>query len=69
MRFIGGPLDGRTHATRTPAYEYRIVGGVYRRSRTQQPSRGEGDTVVVYGWRPEDAERWHSSRVDAGRVW
>jgi hypothetical protein len=59
LRFTGGPLDGRTQPTETPAYEYRVVGGVYRRSRTHSRSATDGEPVIVYAWRPEEAERWH----------
>lgn len=68
LRFTGGPLDGRTHPAKTPAYEYRIIGGVYRRGRTQRPSAPDSDAVIVYSWRP-DAERSHTSRPEAVYVW
>ena len=66
LRFIGGPLDGRTQPTDTPAYEYRVVGGVYRRSRTHSRSATDGEPVIVYAWRPEEAQRWHSPTGGSG---
>ena len=66
LRFIGGPLDGRTQPTETPAYEYRVVGGVYRRSRTHSRSATDGEPVIVYAWRPEEAQRWHIPAEGSG---
>lgn len=68
LRFTGGPLDGRTHPTRTPAYEYRIVGGVYRRGRTLRPSTDD-EPVIVYVSRPEEAGRWQAPLVEVVDMW
>ena len=66
LRFVGGPLDGRTQPTDTPAYEYRVVGGIYRRSRTHSRSATDGEPVIVYAWRPEPTERWHIAPEGSG---
>ena len=68
LRFTGGPLDGRTHPTKTPAYEYRIVGGVYRRGRSHRPQAADAHTVIVYSWRP-DSEPSHTSKPEVVYVW
>jgi hypothetical protein len=58
----------RTHPTKTPAYEYRIIGGVYGRGRTHRRSAAEGDAVIVYSWRP-DSEPSHTSKPEVVYVW
>ena len=66
LRFNGGPLDGRTQPTDRPAYEYRVVGGVYRRSRTHSRSAIDGEPVIVYAWGPEPTQRWHTAPEGSG---
>jgi hypothetical protein len=68
LRFTGGPLDGRIHPTQTPAYEYRIIGGVYRRGRTHRRAAPDSDAIIVYSWRP-DSGRSHTSRPEPVYMW
>ena len=65
VRFIGGPFDGRDQSTTTPADEYRIIGGVYRRDYGQHSSILAEDTIMAYCWQPDETERWHTSDVEA----
>ena len=67
LRFAGGLLDGRTPTTKSPADEYRVAGGVYRRGHTNQLD--DGASAIAYTWQPEEAVRRHSSEVEAVHMW
>jgi hypothetical protein len=66
LRFTGGPLDGHTDHTETPAYEYRLIRGVYRRGRTH---RRRGEPIVTYRWQADDAPRRDAPAAEPVSMW